>query len=86
VTQPPTVAQLRNLTDRQRQVLRLAAQGRSNAQIGKTLGIGATTVQRHLTETYRTLHANDRAHAVALAIHHGHITLAELAAIARTTP
>jgi DNA-binding NarL/FixJ family response regulator len=86
VTQPPTVAHHRNLTDRQRQVLRLAAQGHSNAQIGKTLGIGPTTVQRHLTETYRTLHANDRAHAVALAIHHGHITLAELAAIARTTP
>lgn len=86
MTQPPALARPRNLTDRQRQVLRLAAQGRSNAQIGRTLGIGPTTVQRHLTETYRTLHANDRAHAVALAIHHGHITLAELADIARTSP
>jgi len=73
---------MRALTARQRQVLNLAANGNTNMQVGRILGIGPTTVQRHLTEIYRALGANDRAHAVALAIHHGQITLAELAAIA----
>lgn len=72
----------RTLTARQRQILLLAAAGHTNAQISRSLGIGPTTVQRHLTEAYRALGANDRANAVALAIHHGHITLAELADIA----
>jgi DNA-binding CsgD family transcriptional regulator len=73
---------VRTLTLRQRQVLNLVAAGYTSAQIGRQLGIGATTAQRHLHEIYRQLDAHDRAHAVALAIHHGHITLVELAAIA----
>ncbi|MFE2297953.1 helix-turn-helix transcriptional regulator [Streptomyces sp. NPDC059445] len=73
---PPT------LTLRQRQVLNLVAAGHTSTQIGRQLGIGATTVQRHLHNIYDELGAHDRAHAVALAIHYGHITLAELARIA----
>ncbi|MFD9463495.1 helix-turn-helix domain-containing protein [Streptomyces sp. NPDC060027] len=71
------------LTARQRQVLRLTAAGYTSTQTGHRLGIDARTVSRHLGEAYKTLGAHDRAHAVALAIHHGHITLAELAAIAQ---
>lgn len=74
------------MTGRRREVVLLAAHGHTNHQIGQHLGIAPTTVQRHLTEAYRQLGAHDRAHAVALAIHHGHITLAELADIARTSP
>lgn len=74
---------MRSLTARQRQVLLLVAAGCTGEQIGARLGIASTTVTRHLTEAYRFLGAADRAHAVALAIHHGHITLAELAAIAQ---
>jgi len=70
------------LTVRQREVLRLAAAGCTSTQTGSRLGINAKTVARHLAEVYKTLGAQDRAHAVALAIFHGHITLAELAAIA----
>ena len=70
------------LSARQREVLRLVAGGRSSEQIGRELGISSGTVTRHLTEAYRALGAQERAHAVALAIWGGHITLAELAAIA----
>jgi len=73
---------MRALTVRQRQALLLVASGCTGEQIGQRLGVASATVTRHLTEAYRTLGAQDRAHAVALAIHHGHITLAELAAIA----
>jgi DNA-binding CsgD family transcriptional regulator len=73
---------VRALTVRQRQVLNLVAAGHTSAQIGRQFGIAGPSVQRHLHEIYQQLGAHDRAHAVALAIHHGHITLAELAAIA----
>ena len=70
------------LTARQREVLRLTAAGHTSTQIGRQLGINGRTVAHHLSSTYRVLGAQDRAHAVALAIHFGHITLAELAHIA----
>jgi DNA-binding CsgD family transcriptional regulator len=73
---------VKTLTLRQRQVLNLVAAGHTSAQIGRQFGIAGPSVQRHLHEIYRQLGAHDRAHAVALAIHHGHITLAELARIA----
>lgn len=72
---------MRSLTARQREVLRLVAAGRTAIQIGRLLGIEHTTVNRHLAEVYRTLGAQDRAHAVALAIWAGDITLVDLAAI-----
>lgn len=73
---------MRALTARQRQVLLHVAAGYTSIQSGRLLGIDATTVAKHLAGAYQFLGANDRAHAVALAIYHGHITLAELAAIA----
>lgn len=75
---------MRGLTARQREVLLLAAAGHTNIQIGRRLGVVPQTVNRHLVETYDALGARDRANAVALAIHHGEITLAELARIATT--
>ena len=74
------------LTPRQHQTITLAAAGNTNQQIGRHLGIHPTTVDRHLAAAYKTLGARDRAHAVALAIHHGSITLAELATIADQEP
>jgi DNA-binding CsgD family transcriptional regulator len=70
------------LSARQRQVLRLTAAGCTSTQIAHQLNVKRTTVTNHLSNIYRTLGAKDRAHAVALAIHWGHITLAELATIA----
>lgn len=73
---------MRPPTARQREVLRLVASGHTSSQVGRRLGIHRNTVDRHLGEIYKLLGAHDRAHAVALAIYHGHLTLAELAGIA----
>lgn len=73
---------MKALSTRQREVLLLVAAGCTGGQIAARLDIRASTVTTHLTEAYRFLGAQDRAHAVALAVFHGHITLAELAAIA----
>ncbi|MGV8977928.1 MAG: response regulator [Cellulomonas sp.] len=43
------------LTDRQYSVLRLLAQGRSNAGIGESLGITEKSVQNHINAIYGTL-------------------------------
>jgi DNA-binding CsgD family transcriptional regulator len=76
---------VRGLTVRQRQTLLLAAAGYTSEQAGRRLGIHRNTVDRHLQETYRLLGARDRTHAVVLAIYHGHISLADIAAIATAT-
>lgn len=76
---------MRPLTRRQREVLLLAASGYTNAQIGRALGIHHNTVNTILSAAYRTLGARDRAHAVALAIWSGAISLADLAYIAELT-
>jgi DNA-binding NarL/FixJ family response regulator len=52
------------LTPRQRDVLRLVAEGRSNREIGQALGISARTVERHLSAIYAATGANRRAAAV----------------------
>ena len=66
---------MKQLTNRQRQVLRLAAGGNTTGQIALRLQISSNTA------TYKNLGAHDRAHAVALAIWRGDISLADLAAI-----
>lgn len=58
----------RTLTARQRQVLLLAANGNTNTQIGRRLGLSRPTIDRHLAAAYRTLGASDRAQAVAIAL------------------
>lgn len=79
---------MRPLTARQRQVLRLVAAGHTNAQTARRLATEPTTVNRHMSEIFKRLGVHDRAHAVAVAIYTGEITLADLAAIgqAHTRP
>jgi len=62
--QPPAVA----LTPREREVLRLIAQGEANKQIATSLGISVATVERHVTNLYRKLDANGRADATRAAV------------------
>jgi ATP/maltotriose-dependent transcriptional regulator MalT len=52
------------LTDRELDVLRLAAQALSNAQIATRLHIAQATVKRHLTNTYVKLDAVSRVDAI----------------------
>lgn len=56
------------LSDREIEVLRRVAEGRSNRQIGAELGLSALTVKSHLARISRKLGTGDRAQLVAIAI------------------
>ncbi len=53
------------LTERELQVLRGMADGKSNAEIGRDLFVSEDTVKTHARRLFRKLNARDRAHAVA---------------------
>ena len=59
------------LTTREREVLRLIAEGRPGKQIAQTLGISERTVKFHTAALIRKLGADNRAQAVALAAQRG---------------
>jgi DNA-binding NarL/FixJ family response regulator len=52
-------------------VLRLIAVGNSNKLIADQLSIGEATVKGHITNILSKLGANDRAHAVTIALKRG---------------
>jgi DNA-binding NarL/FixJ family response regulator len=52
-----------DLTDREREVLELIAQGKSNAEIAKTLVISVKTVRNHASNIFNKLQVTDRAQA-----------------------
>ena len=59
------------LTCRELDVLRLIRDGQRNKQIARQLFIAETTVNFHIKNLVDKLQANDRAHAVAIAIRRG---------------
>ena len=59
------------LTAREIDVLRLIAVGNSNKLIADQLSIGEATVKGHITNILSKLGANDRAHAVTIALKRG---------------
>ncbi|WP_030144367.1 response regulator transcription factor [Glycomyces sp. NRRL B-16210] len=63
------------LSERELEVLRLVADGASNADIGKRLHISEATVKTHLLRTYQKLGVNDRTAAVTSAIRRGLLEL-----------
>jgi len=63
------------LTVREIEVLRLIATGHANKEIGARLFIGEDTVKRHVTNILGKLDANDRTHAVTIALKRGIIEL-----------
>jgi DNA-binding NarL/FixJ family response regulator len=63
-TDAPTGRRL-TLTERELQVLRGMADGKSNAEIGRELFVSEDTVKTHARRLFRKLGARDRAHAVA---------------------
>ncbi len=70
-------ATVEGLTERELEVLRLAAQGETNRAIGHKLGISDRTVQGHLANIFGKLGVSTRTEAVLLALKQGWITLDE---------
>ncbi|MFC1902617.1 LuxR C-terminal-related transcriptional regulator [Chloroflexota bacterium] len=65
------------LTSRETEILTYIAEGNSNKQIAHILKISEQTIKNHVSAILRKLNANDRAHAVVLAIRHGLISIEE---------
>lgn len=65
------------LTNRETQILRYVADGNSNKKIAQILDISEQTIKNHVSSILRKLNANDRAHAVVLAIRRGWISVNE---------
>ena len=63
------------LTDREREVLALVAEGNSNKVIGERLSISERTVKSHLTYIMTKLRASDRTHAVVTAVRLGWLAI-----------
>ncbi len=71
-TRPPAVVGALNqpdpLTDRELEVLRLAAAGYSNAEIAEALHLATGTVKNHLSSVFLKLGVHDRTRAVLRAL------------------
>lgn len=67
--------QPRPVTDRQLEILVNVARGKTNRQIGETLGISERTVRNHMRSILQRLSSSDRTHAVVLAIGNGWIAI-----------
>ena len=63
------------LTQRELQVLQLAADGLSNKEISGNLVISEKTVKNHIANIFSKLQVNDRTQAVLYALRKGLVTL-----------
>ena len=63
------------LSDREREVLGLVAQGASNKEIAGRLMIGTRTVETHVSNAMVKLGVHSRTEAINLAVQRGVITL-----------
>ncbi len=79
---PPEIAQIlaehygaNDLTTREIEILRLVAAGNSNKIVGDRLAISETTVKVHMKNLMAKLCANDRTHAVSIAMKRGFLTI-----------
>jgi DNA-binding NarL/FixJ family response regulator len=63
------------LTSKEVQILTHIAEGNTNKRIASLLGISEQTIKNHVSAILRKLNANDRAHAVFLALRNGWISI-----------
>ncbi|MDR7544548.1 MAG: response regulator transcription factor [Armatimonadota bacterium] len=68
-------ARFDGLTERERQVVRLIANGKTNREIAEILHISVKTVETHRTHIMEKLDLHDRAHLVRYAVRKGLIDL-----------
>lgn len=70
---PPNVSRdlFDELTVREREILELIAQGKTNAEIATTLNLSAKTVSNYISNVLLKLHATDRAKLMLMALEAG---------------
>jgi DNA-binding CsgD family transcriptional regulator len=68
---PETQAQIKDLTDRELEIMRYVQEGLANSRIANMLWITEQTVKFHLSNTYRKLGVKNRTQAVQVATSHG---------------
>jgi len=66
---------LEKLTRREEEVLNLLAGGLSNREIAEQLSLSEGTVKNHVSNIIGKLQANDRTHAVIIALKQGLVSL-----------
>jgi NarL family two-component system response regulator LiaR len=66
------------LSDREKEILRMATQGLSNAEIAKELCLSIRTVQGHLGHIFNKLQVSSRTEAVVRALKEGWVTLEDV--------
>jgi DNA-binding NarL/FixJ family response regulator len=67
-----------SLTEREREVIKALAQGKSNKEIAGALDISEKTVRNHASNIYKKLHIFDRTQAVIYAVRRGLVDLEQL--------
>lgn len=72
---PAPVTPLDDLSEREREVLTLVAQGKSNKEIGATLYLTETTVKGYVSAILGKLHVTDRTQAALLAVRYGLVNI-----------
>jgi len=60
-----------DLTEREKEILRLIALGGTNKEIATKLGISEKTVKNHISNIFQTLHVNNRTQAAIYALEKG---------------
>lgn len=73
----------RTLSVREREVLQLVAEGRTNAEIAKILFLSEATIKTHLRRIFGKLQVTDRASAVATAIAPGGLVPVQRGGVSR---
>lgn len=66
------------LSHREIEVLKYVAEGNPNKRIAYVLNISEQTIKNHIASIMRKLNANDRTHAVALAIRNGWLSVSHI--------
>lgn len=68
---PLNAAVFKTLTERERELLRLLAEGMTNAEIARRLHLSEGTVRNYVSSILAKLGVSDRTQAVAIAFRHG---------------